>query len=219
MNPPERHSLTHTFTGIHTHARKSAGISSSKSHFSWLKQRSPCIFQLKQQTVLLLRRQTVNIADNGAHEVTNKSWKNVIVSLSPSLSQYLQPHQCMTALFLLTVSLCLVDTHFHGIQNDTRHSGSLIKCYRKAILAKVTCFALHQVTVMSILKPKQRQVTLVLLFGSVCIIETTSISVRTQKQENKNVRKKPVERKVSTNTQLKSRNITNIKSKFIRGWQ
>lgn len=79
--------------------------------------------------------------------------------------------------FYWNVSSGLVDTQFHGIQNGTRHSGSLIKCYRKAILFKVTCIALHQVTVMSILKPKHWQVAFISLFCSESITNTTLIQV------------------------------------------
>lgn len=61
------------------------------------------------------------------------------------------------------VSLSTVDTEFHGIQNGTRPNGFLIKLYTKAILSKVTCNTFHRVTVMSFLKGKKRQVTLILM--------------------------------------------------------
>lgn len=108
----------------------------------------------------------------------------------------------------------------HGIQNGTRHSESLIKCYRKAILSKVTCVALHQLTVMSILKPKQRQVALVLLFSSVSITNTASVLVSKRKKKrkkeiperntykpifiNNNFYKHPVKLKLITNSQFQS---------------
>lgn len=92
------------------------------------------------------------------------------------------------------VSLYLVDTKFHGIQNDIRRSGSLISFNRKAILSKVTCFASHRVMVMSILKPEQRQVTLVPFISGAAIInifivteqETQNRKGQTPKQKKKN---------------------------------
>lgn len=50
---------------------------------------------------------------------------------------------------------------FCCILNTIRQSGRVIRLYRKAILPKVTHGASDEVRVMSILKPKTRQVTLI----------------------------------------------------------
>lgn len=95
----------------------------------------------------------------------------------------------MTALLLLKCQYGLADVEFYGIQNGTRHSGSLIKWYRKAILSKVTCVALHQETVMSILTPKQRRTgnprSSLLLFIRHHRGENIHLSVKEREKERK----------------------------------
>lgn len=115
------------------------------------------------------------------HEVSHKTWGKVIARSPPVWPFSLKVYNTINVwqhFFSWNVSLGLVDTESRGIQNGTRHSGFLIKCYRKAILSKVTCVALHQVTVMSILKPKQRQVKLVLILSPASITNTTGILVK-----------------------------------------
>lgn len=77
---------------------------------------------------------------------------------------------------LFTWNYILSLAEFHGIQNGTRYSGFLIKRYRKAILSKVTCDALHHVTVMIILKSKQRQVSLIFMLSFIFTTTQSSTS-------------------------------------------
>lgn len=98
------------------------------------------------------------------------------------------------------VSLYLVDTKFHGIQNDIRRSGSLISFNRKAILSKVTCCASSRVMVMSILKPEQRQVTLVPFISGAAIINIfIAIEKETQKQKGANTKPKEERQQITLN--------------------
>lgn len=128
---------------------------------------------------------TVSITTNRHNNTPHKARENVAAcSSSPSLLYIYNAINVWQHFFFWNVSLCLVDMEFHCILNDTRHSESLIKCYRKAILSKVTRFALHQVVVMSILKPKQRQVTLIPIRG-VSIVKATFISLRGENYKEK----------------------------------
>lgn len=153
-----------------------------------------------------VQRQTVCTVDTKTHGVPHKTGgKSSCLLFQPvPLSIFTAPSMYDSTFSSWNVSLCLVDMGFNRILNDTRHSGSLIKCYRKAILSKVTCLASHQVMVMSILRPKQRQVTLVLLISCVSIIRTTFISAGEKKRERQTKqmnKKKRISSRVSTQKQ------------------